>query len=133
MWGAVFYRRGGDAGGVRADGAQSLVFGAADCFGCGGGTSVADGREPDFVVGGTFGAFGVCGLDYCDHSIVVSGAGFDVVGASSHFVARQGRTGAGNCGTICVVLAGVAFGVGFGTTPVLGVTGADWWVVQLGF
>jgi len=47
------------------------------------GDSVADGRKPHAVVGGTFSAIGAGGFDYCHHAIVVSSARFDAAGTSS--------------------------------------------------
>ncbi len=103
-----------------ATGTADLVFGAADCAGFGGGNSAADGRQPDAVVGGTFGAFGAGGADYRHHAVVVSGAGFAAAGPPSHFVARQSRAGAGDGGAGGVVLAGVALDLGDGAARVLG-------------
>ncbi len=92
---AFFDCRSGDAGGMRGDWAQDSVFGKADCSGGGGGDTAADGREFDAIVGGVDCPIGAGGADYRDHAVVVSGAGFVVAGAPSHFVARKSRAGAG--------------------------------------
>ena len=133
MRGAVFNCRRGDAGGVRGDGAQGSVFGgAADCAFGRGWAAAADGRQLDAGVGGVVGPFGIGGADHCDHAVVVSGARFAAAWASSHFLEREGWTGAGDRGTLRVVLARAAFEVGAGTARVLGFAVAACGIVFLG-
>ena len=81
-----------------ADRTQDLVFGAADRAGSGRRNPVADGRQPDAIVGGTLGTVGAGRADRRHHAAVVSGARFAVARPPSHFVARQSRAGAGDGG-----------------------------------
>src|SRR6202034_2435676 len=94
--------------------------------------SAFDGRQPDALLGGRDRALGAGSADYRDHAIVVSGSGLAAARPSPHFLAGQGRPGAGYGGITGFILAGTAFDVSPGAARAVGVSGLDWGIVPVG-
>src|ERR1035438_1800105 len=117
---------------MRCNRPHDLVFGAADRAGGGGRHSAADGGKSNTGVGGVNRAVGPGGSNYCDYSAVVPGSGFAAARAPSHFRTRKSRPCAGDGGTVCFVLAGVALDLVAGTARILVFSCTDWWIVLLG-
>src|SRR3984885_10965815 len=117
---------------MRCNRPRDLVFGAADRAGGGGRHSAADGGKSNTGVGRVNRAVGPGGSDRCDYSAVVPGSGFAAARAPSHFRTRKSRPCAGDGGTVCFVLAGVALDLVAGTARILVFSCTDWWIVLLG-